>query len=158
MSEDKHDLLNLSEEERKKEREKSFINKLINKQIIIKSVSFKKHDFQLLSDFMEKANLEKTSYSEKDGFSALTRKAMAFYLLHHPLPNPQVTLERSVNLNMPVKPSNVCCVPHCRTTARFILMLKNFKGTIERFPVCHKHRNWKHPKFRWLVGKKELKT
>jgi len=156
MSGDKHDLLNDSDKRIINNNNNHLINKLINKSTIIKSISFKKPEFNKLLTFMEVARRERQTFEEKTGFSTCVKKAMWEYLKKHPLPNPQPTLDRSLNLDMPVKPTNACCVPHCRTTARYILMLKNFKGVVERFPVCRKHRNWKHKDFRWLVGKKEV--
>lgn len=169
-SRDEDFIMKSTGKERKKE-EKAFINKFINnkyfingeiperlfnKQTIVKSVSFRREHFPLLINFMEKAKLERTSWSSKTGFSELARKAFTEYLERHPLPNPQATLDRSLNLNMPHKPSWQCCVPNCRGKARFHLFLKDFDGNMETFQVCHRHKKWKHPRYKFLKGMKEV--
>ena len=151
------DLINKSRGKERKKDEKDLLNKLINKQTIIKTISFQREHFPLLMDFMAKAKLERTSWASKTGFSELARKAFKEYLERHPLPNPQATLDRTLGLNMPHKPSWQCCVPDCPGKARYHLFLKDFEGNMETFQVCIRHKKWKHPRYKFLQGLKEVK-
>lgn len=95
-------------------RETSVLNTVINTERIIKTISFRREHFQLLRNFTDKAKLERSNFQAKDGFSELAIKAFTEYMQHHPLPNPQLTLERSLNLGMPAKKSSQCCVSNCQ--------------------------------------------
>jgi len=138
-------------------KQKDFINKLINKSIIVKSISFRKEHFPILFQFIEKARLERSSSASKTGFSELAIKAFSEYLQRHPLPNPQTILEHFSLTGLPAKPAWQCCVPNCNNKARFQLILKDFQGKTETFRVCQVHRKWKHNRFRFLVGFGEIR-
>lgn len=137
-------------------RETSVLNTVINTERIIKTISFRREHFQLLRNFTDKAKLERSNFQAKDGFSELAIKAFTEYMQHHPLPNPQLTLERSLNLGMPAKKSSQCCVSNCQGKARFRLILKDFEGKREVFHVCETHKKWKHKRFRFIESIKKL--
>jgi hypothetical protein len=88
--------------------------------------------------------------------SQLILISMKEYMERHTPPNPQATLERTMAVNMPVKSNNCCCVPDCRGKAKYRLNLKDFNGKTEVFNTCLRHKNWRHEKFKFLVGVKEL--
>lgn len=136
---------------------KDILNKLLNKQQIIKSFSVKKEHYNILAQFMEIARRERKTFEEKDGFSSCVIRALKEYAEHHPLPNPQVTLQRSFNLDMPAKFTFECCVPTCKRKAKLMLTLKDFEGKTEQFQVCIDHARWRHKQFRFLMSCVELR-
>lgn len=124
----------------------------MNKKYIIKSISLpdEEETIKLLFDLKQRAKIDGWS------FSKLTLSALREYLIHHPIPNPQATLDRSLALGMRLKSSSQCCVGDCRRKARMHLILKNYKGETEVFPVCKEHKHWHHPKFKFLQGVKPI--
>jgi len=130
--------------------EKELLNNLLNNSKIIKSFSVPKEDVSILAAFIE------ISRREDGNLSKTIVKAMKEYVHRHRIPNPQARLDRMLALGLPHKPSWQCCVPNCRGKALYELRLKDFQGKTELFPVCGAHKRWKHPKFRFLLGYKEL--
>jgi hypothetical protein len=137
--------------ERKKEQNNNLLNKLLNKLYIVKSFSVPKSFFPDLVKFMEISNRE-------DGnFSLTVCKAIREYAKRHRIPNPQARLDRLLEIELPHKPAWQCCVPNCKNKARFQLILKDFHGKTEVFRVCWAHQKWKHKRFRFLAGFKDLR-
>jgi len=97
---------------------------------------------------------------EREGksLSKLFIDAITEYVRLHYSGNPQVPLDRILQLQLPAKPYNQCCVPNCKGKIRYRLLLKDFSGKIESFKVCFKHKEWKHNRFKFLIGLKELRT
>jgi len=152
------DLINLSEGRERERDNRDLLNKLLNKRLIIKSFSVKREDLLILGQFMEIARRERKTFEEKNGFSSAVVRAIREYVDHHPLPNPQVTLDRSFAVNMAAKPSGVCCVEACRRKAEYQLCLKDFNGEKQLFHVCSRHFKWRHPRFRFLLSYKLIYT
>jgi len=117
----------------------------------IRSFSINLKDLEYLQKLREIGLRENKSQSE------MIVIAVKEFVKKHSIPNPQAQLDRLLQIQMPHKPSWQCCVENCHTKALFHLFLKNFEGKTECFPVCWRHRRWKHPQFRWLVGRKKLK-
>ena len=158
MTEAEEDLFNKSTSTNKQTNNtKHLLNKLLNKERFNISVSFTREEFNKLAIFLEIAKRERKTFAEKKGQSAAVKRAMWEYVEHHPVPNPQVTLERGFNLGMPTKPSDVCCVNDCRAKAVFLLTLKDFNGKTETFNVCYRHKRWKHERFRYLASFKPIR-
>ena len=83
--------------------------------------------------------------------------ALKEYVEHHPLPNPQAQIDRMLEVQMPHKPVHQCCVGSCRRKAEFLETLKDFEGKTERFQVCSIHKNWRHPRFKFLVNYRQIR-
>ncbi|MEM3579223.1 MAG: hypothetical protein QXL54_03245 [Candidatus Bathyarchaeia archaeon] len=83
-------------------------------------------------------------------------KAIIEYVNRHCIPNPQVTLDRILNTSLPAKPHDACCVPGCNRKAAYQLILQDYEGNREIFRVCQLHREWRHNRFKFIVGFKEL--
>jgi hypothetical protein len=122
------------------------------KSWIIKSVSFERSEVvtKLLDDVQKRMQIDGW------GFSRIVYEALAEYLQHHPLPNPQSQIDRMLMVGMPHKATNQCCVVGCRGKVRMVLQLKNYEGKTEAFPVCLNHEGWRHKEFRFLVGTKKV--
>jgi hypothetical protein len=82
--------------------------------------------------------------------------ALKEFVTRHQLPNPQAQIDRILKLKLPHKPINICCVPNCRGKAKFRLQLQDFGGKTEMFHVCERHKNWRHPQFRFLISYGEI--
>ena len=138
--------------EKKKNEEEDILNNILNVPQIIKSFSIRKRDYNILLSFMEIAKRERQSFEEKSGFSSCLVKAMKEYIHHHPIPNPNCTLDRIFNTGMPARSINQCCVPGCNCKAKVLLTLRDIEAKTERFQVCEGHfkTRWTHPRFRWL--------
>ena len=147
MSDDLRNCITPSIPRRERE-ERPVLNTVI--QRVIKTISVRKRDCNTLTAFMEIARRERRSFDEKDGFSSAVIRAMEEYIQHHPIQNPQPTLDRSFNTELPAKPQSCCCVPTCNRKAKFILTLADYQGKSEKFPVCQQHKHWKHERFRFL--------
>jgi len=118
---------------------------------IIKTFSVTQEESKILSKLDEFADRE---------FKGNKSQTIIFLLKEglerHTPSNPQPTIDRCLNLNMPVKSNNLCCVPGCIAKTSYKLILKNFQGKEETFNVCNKHRTWKHHDFRFLKSSKRL--
>jgi len=117
----------------------------------IRSFSINLKDLEYLQKLREIGLRENKSQSE------MIVIAVKEFVKKHSIPNPQAQLDRLLQIQMPHKPSWQFCVENCHKKAVFHLFLKNFEGETECFPVCWRHRRWKHYQFRWLVGRKKLK-
>ncbi|MEM1590322.1 MAG: hypothetical protein QW175_07880 [Candidatus Bathyarchaeia archaeon] len=101
-------------------------------------------------EFIKKAEREKWD------FSFAVMQAIREYVERHCVPNPQVTLDRILNTSLPAKPHDACCVPRCNRKAAYQLILQDYEGKREIFRVCQLHREWRHNRYRFIVGFKEL--
>ena len=142
-------------EEREREETSTYYNKLINnsqKTYLIKSFSFPNiPDITVMFDHFEQvARMEGVNKSQ------LYIRAMQEFLQRHPLPNPQSQIDRMLEVQMPHKPANQCCVQNCRGKAKFLLRLKDFEGKQEEFLVCEGHKNWRHQRFRFIISYRPL--
>lgn len=90
------------------------------------------------------------------GFSQVLIKAMEEYIARHAIPNPQATLDRILSTSLPAKPHDACCVPGCNRKAAYQLILQDYEGKREIFRVCQLHKEWRHNRFKFIVGFKEL--
>jgi len=133
----------------------TYYNKLLNKS---KSYLIKSFSFPNVPEVHELFEvIEKLAAREGASKSQIFLKALIEYVNRHCVPNPQLTLDRSLSLGLPAKPSNICCVPECKRKAKYILRLSNYNGKVESFPVCEAHREWRHKDYRFLVAFGELK-
>ena len=130
----------------------SVLNTVLNTVRIVKSFSVKPEKCNTLTAFIKFCEREHIT------FSSGVIWALEDFLKRHTPPNPQPTLDRSFNLEMPAKPNTICCVPDCRAKSRYQIVLRDFHGKEEVFNVCGRHRRWKHPKFRFIVRSRELKV
>jgi len=144
-------VLNTRGGERKKEEMESVLNTVLNTVRVVKSFSVKPEHCHTLACFVELIKREGLD------FSAGVMKALTEYVEHHSVPNPQARLDRCLAIEMPHKPAWQCCVPNCENKARFQLILADYEGKTEVFRVCVTHKRWKHKRFCFLEGFKELK-
>lgn len=144
--------------QKKKNEEEVVLNTVLQNSRIVKSFSVKREDCNTLASFMEIARRERGSFEDKDGFSAAILRAMREYIEHHPIPNPQCTLDRSIITGLPARSVNQCCVPECKCKAKYLLTLRDIEDQHEKFQVCEDHFNakWHHSRFKWLVCWKRL--
>ena len=144
--------------QKKKKSEDSVLNTVLNTGRTVKSFSVKGRDCITLKTFMEIALRERRSFEEKDGFSSAIIRAMNEYIEHHPIPNPNCTLDRIFSTGMPARSISQCCVPSCNCKAKVLLTLRDIEAKTERFQVCEGHfkTRWTHPRFRWLECWKNL--
>jgi metal-responsive CopG/Arc/MetJ family transcriptional regulator len=116
----------------------------------VRSFSIKVSELEDLDKLKKLAALDNKSLSE------MIKAAIREYLSHHTPPNPQGTLDRALNVNMPLKPSNQCCVEGCKRKAKHHLILQNYEDKKEAFNVCEVHKYWRHQTFKKLVGHKDI--
>ena len=156
MTEEPCNTVSLSQ--KKKNEEEAVLNTVLQYSRIVKSFSVKREDCNTLKAFMEIARRERNSFEDQTGFSAAIIRAMKEYVEHHPIPNPQCTLDRNFKTDMPARSINQCCVANCNCKARFLLTLRDIQGETEQFQVCEDHFKvkWTHPRFRWLQCWKRL--
>jgi len=127
-------------------------NSLSKQTYIHKSLAFPNRDdiVALLQDL--------DVIAKRDGwsFSHLATVAFQEFRQHHPLPNPQAQIDRMLDIQMPHKSVSQCCVGVCKRKAIQLLTLKNFEGKTQQFQVCEGHKNWRHPKYKFLLNYREM--
>jgi len=128
----------------------SVLNTVLNTVRIVKSFSVKPEKCNTLIKAMEIFKREQVD------FSSGVLWALSEFVERHSY-NPQPTLDRLMNLEMPNKPRTVCFVPDCRAKSRYAIVLRDFKGAEETFHVCSRHKKWKHKQFRFLIRSRELR-
>lgn len=143
----------------------SYYNKLENKNITENSTYYNKQKTYFVKSFVFPndvkvhevfALLKEMAHREGTSQSQLFLKALIEYVNRHCVPNPQVTLDRVLNTGLPAKPHDACCVPGCNRKAAYQLILQDYEGEREIFRVCQHHKEWRHSRFRFIVGFKEM--
>ena len=132
----------------------TYYNKLLNKSktYLIKTFSFP-NNIQIHELFTLFDKLAKREGVPK---SQLFLKALIEYVNRHCVPNPQMTLDRTLELGLPAKAHDVCCVPGCKRKAKFRKQLRSYDGKTEIFQVCEFHKRWRHKDFPFLISFKKL--
>jgi hypothetical protein len=146
------DLLNKSDSSNNNNDNNNLLNNLLNKykSYLIKSFSVKAEFYPFFAKFLEKCEMEHWD------FSYAVNLAIKEFVERHCVPNPQMTLDRGLELGLPAKAHDVCCVPGCKRKAKYILRLGNYNGKVESFQVCEGHKEWRHRDYRFLMNFKQL--
>jgi len=146
------DLLNKSDSLNNNNDNNNLLNNLLNKykSYLIKSFSVKAEFYPFFAKFLEKCEREHWD------FSYAVNLAIKEFVDRHCVPNPQMTLERTLELGLPAKAHDVCCVPGCKRKAKFRKQLRSYDGKTEIFQVCEFHKRWRHKDFPFLISFKKL--
>jgi hypothetical protein len=126
--------------------------KLLQHLRLVKTFSITPEKIPIYKEFCRIAERE----AGPRGFSEVLLKAMEEYVKRHSIPNPQTTLNRTLELGIPAKRYDMCSVPNCKRKAAYQKTLRNYNGKTEVFNVCENHKKWRHPDYPFIVSFKTL--